>query len=83
MSIVHENIKRHQGVRNITEICVQHKKEHGARPSLVGIKGEEKKAVVNARAAWDRALMARSTVIREAIANDICKISEDGLVVRR
>lgn len=84
MSIITENTrKKHAGPRNVHAICLRHQKENGPRPIIAGLKGEEKKHALSARARWDSALMARSTVIATSVNNDVCKISDDGFVVRR
>lgn len=83
MSVIGQSVqrRRHAGPRNISAICEVHIAEHGSRPSTVGLKGEDKKNAIAAQKRWDSGLMARSTVIAQSIANDVCMIDGNGMVV--
>lgn len=65
--MIREHIK-HRGPRNIAAIVSDHKNQFGARTKE------------NAPA-WDRALMGKSTVISQGVANGVTKIDKNGNVV--
>lgn len=83
MSSISDSVRtrRHAGPRNVQAICMAHITEHGARPSTVGLKGDAKKNALTAQKRWDTGLMGRSTVISQAINNDVCRIDGNGMVV--
>lgn len=59
-------------------LIAQYKKTKGERPKVEHLEGDAKRRALDARHAWDNGLFARSPLIRDSVANDVCMLDNDG-----